>query len=99
MRGLAFFARRLALVSVAADSVMPDVMLAIDDAQLPATRLPCAPPNRMRSALSVVQVFFWAAVAASRRAPLTRWPLLEPRPAGAVDASGIVKNVSTISSR
>ena len=39
-----------------ADNVIADVTLAAELAQFPATRLPCAPPNRMRSALSVVQV-------------------------------------------
>jgi hypothetical protein len=67
---------------------MTDVMLVIDDAKLPATRFAVLPdPIRIRSALSVIQVLRWAAVAASNRMPLTAWPAAEPRPAGA-DSEG-----------
>jgi hypothetical protein len=98
MRGLAFLASRLALLRVEAESVMPAVMFAHEDAKLPATRLPCAPPNRTRSALSVSQVLRCAAVAASNRMPLTRWPADEPRPDGA-DSDGIALKASMVSSR
>jgi hypothetical protein len=84
MRGLAFLAERFIRLTSAPDNVMAPVMLAIEAAKLPATRFAVLPdPIRMRSALSVIQVLRWAAVAASNKMPLTRWPSAEPRPAGA----------------
>jgi len=87
MRGLAFLADRFMRSTSAPESVMPVVMLVIDEAKLPATRLAFDEPISTRSALSVSHVLRWVAVAASNRMPLTRWPADEPRPAGA-DSEG-----------
>jgi hypothetical protein len=79
---VALRAARLMRVMIAAESVIALVTFAHEDAKLPATRLAAALPNSTRSALSVTQVLRCAAVAASNRMPLTRWPAAEPRPAG-----------------
>src|SRR5258708_21490652 len=77
---------------------MPLVIFAIDAAKLPADRLALLDPINTRSALSVIQVSRCAAVAASNKMPLTRWPFAELRPAGAAEF-GRAKKPSQISSR